>query len=99
MIESTSPLIDALAQGIQVKALMFRRVCREIPVGPLQQRPAANPVPPRIVMKGDRHLDQPLQKLAFRLRGRAPDILQDLVGFKEMGGVEEGQPFKERVAV
>ena len=42
------------------------------------------------MMKGDRDLDQALKKLAFGFRGRPPDILQDFVGFKEMGGVEEG---------
>ena len=41
-------------------------------------------------------LDQPLQELALRLRSLPPDILQDLMGFKELGGVEKSDPVKVR---
>ena len=44
--------------------------------------------------KGHRNLDQPLQKLALRLRSVTPDILQNLMRFKELGGVEEGDAVK-----
>lgn len=50
-------------------------------------------------MKGDRHLDQPLQELAVRLGSGPPDIFQDLVGVKELGGVEERDAVLKSVAV
>lgn len=37
-----------------------------------------------------RHLNQALQELALRRRRRPPDILQNLMRFKELGGVEQG---------
>jgi hypothetical protein len=69
---------------------MHGGIGRQVPASPLQQRSAADVVPGRIMMKGDRDLDEALKKFAFRLRRRPPDILQDFVGFKEMGGVEKG---------
>jgi hypothetical protein len=69
---------------------MVGGIRRQVPACALQERSAADAVPLRIMMKGDRDLDQALKKFAFRLRRGPPDILQDFVGFKEMGGVEKG---------
>jgi hypothetical protein len=44
--------------------------------------------------EGHRNLDQPLQELTLRLRSVTPDILQNLMRFKELGGVEEGDAVK-----
>ena len=90
MVESTSPAVDLLAERIQINPAMPGGIGRQVPASPFQQRSAADAVPRRIMMKGDRDLDQALKKFAFRLRRGPPDILQDFVGFKEMGGVEKG---------
>lgn len=49
------------------------------------------------MMQTDRDLNQPLKELALRFRGRAPDILQDFMSFKEMGGIEQGKSLQEEV--
>jgi hypothetical protein len=97
MVESSAPTIDLESQRIQIDAAMPGGIRRQIPVGAFEQRSAADGVPIRIMMQGDRDLDQALKKLAFGFRRRPPDILQDLVGFKEMGGVEQRKSLEERV--
>ena len=42
-----------------------------------------------MMVKGDGDLDQTLQKLTLPLGRPAPDILQRLMSFKEMGAVKE----------
>ncbi len=42
-----------------------------------------------MVVKRDCNLNQSLKKLALRLGRSAPDILQDFVSFKELGGIKE----------
>src|SRR5215470_12713323 len=42
-----------------------------------------------MMVKGHRDLDQPLQKLALRFGRLPPDILKRLVGFKELGSIEQ----------
>jgi hypothetical protein len=90
LVESISPAIDLLAERIQIHPAMHGGIGRQVPASPFQQRSAANVVPRRIMMKGDCDLDEALKKLAFRLRRRTPDILQDFVGFKEVSSVEKG---------
>jgi hypothetical protein len=99
LIEGCTPSLEAFLQGLQVDAAVFSGIPRKVPPGALQQRPAANLVSARIMMKGDCDLDQPLQELAFRLRSLPPDILKDLVGVKELGGVEQGDAVLKSVAV
>jgi hypothetical protein len=43
-----------------------------------------------MVVEGYRQLDQPLQELFFFRRRYAPDVFQNLVGFKKMALVEKG---------
>jgi hypothetical protein len=88
VFESLPPLINAVVEGGEVKTLVLRGIGGQVSPSALQQRPAAQVIPLRIMMKGNGDLNQPLKKLALRLRSGAPDILQDFVGFKEMGGVE-----------
>ena len=85
-----TPLVNALSKGTQIKATMGCWVGREVPPRPLQHGATAKLVSARIMNEGHRNLDQPLQKLALRLRSVTPDILQNLMRFKELGGVEEG---------
>lgn len=98
LVQSNSPTVDLLAKRIEINPTMPGGIGRQVPASPFQQRSAADAVPRRIMMKGDRDLDEALKKLAFRFRRRPPDILQDFVGFKEMGGVEKGYPLEERVS-
>ena len=97
MVESSAPPIKFVPQRIQIDAAMAGGIRRQIPAGAFEQRSATRLVPPRIMMQGDCNLDQALQKFAFGLRLRPPDILQDFVGFKEMGGVEQRKSLEERV--
>ena len=90
LVESASPAIDLLAERIQINPAMPGGVGCQVPARPFQQRSAADLVARRIMMKGDCDLDEALKKLAFRLRRGPPDIFQDFVGFKEMGGIEKG---------
>jgi hypothetical protein len=98
LVESASPAIDLVAERIQIDTAMPGGIRRQVPASPFQQRSAADAVPRRIMMQGDSDLDQALKKLAFWLRRGPPDILQDFVGFKEMGGVEQIQPLEEWVS-
>lgn len=98
MVESSAPPIEFVPQRIQLDAAMAGGIRREIAAGALEQRSATRTVAPRIMMQGDRDLDETLQKFAFGLRFRPPDILQDFVGFKEMGGIEQPKALIERVA-
>ncbi len=49
-----------------------------------------------MMMQGDGDLDKALQKLALRLGSGTPDILQQLVGFKELGGIKEDKALMEK---
>jgi hypothetical protein len=49
-----------------------------------------------MVVEGDGDLDEALQKLALGLGSGPPDILQDLVGFKELGGIKEDKALAKK---
>jgi hypothetical protein len=95
--ESLPPLIDAMPEGNEIETVMVRGIGSQISPATFQQRPAAHGISLGIMMQGDGDLNQPLKKLALRLRSSPPDILQDFVGFKEMGGVEQAQSLKKEV--
>jgi len=42
-----------------------------------------------MVVQGDGHLDQALEKFAIWLGRGAPDIFENFVRFKELSGIEE----------
>jgi len=42
-----------------------------------------------VVVESNRNLDESLKKFALRLGRSAPDIRQDFVSFKELGGIKE----------
>ena len=53
-----------------------------------------------MVVEGDGDLNQALQKLALGLGSNPPDILQDLVGFKELGCIKEDKALvKETIEI
>jgi hypothetical protein len=52
-----------------------------------------------VVVKCDRHLDESLEKLALRLGGSAPDILEDLVSVEVLTGIEEFDAATKNVSV
>ena len=68
---------------------MLRRVSRQVALGPSQQRTATHHVPARVMVESHSDLNKSLKKLALRLGRGAPDILQNFVGFKELGGIKE----------
>lgn len=73
---------------------------RKIAQPALQQRSAADNVPGGMVVEGDGDLNQALQKLALGLGSNPPDILQDLVGFKELGRIKEDKALvKENIEI
>jgi hypothetical protein len=78
-----------VAKKGQFQSRMPLGIRREVAKATLQQRPATNEVSRRMMVKGNRDLDQTLEKFAFWRVSLPPDILQRLVGFKELGGVEE----------
>lgn len=49
----------------------------------------AGQIPVSVVIQRHRHLNQALQELFFWRWGRAPDVFQNLVGFKKGGPVEQ----------
>jgi hypothetical protein len=93
VVERFPPLVEGMNKRRQIHFLMMRGIGREIAAGALEQRAAAHQVAAGMVVQGDGHLDQALQKLAFRFGGGAPDIFQDLVGFKETVLLEEPKTF------
>jgi hypothetical protein len=97
LVESPAPVVDLLAERIQINPVMLGGIRRQVPAGPFQQGSAADVVPRRIMMKGDRDLDQALKELAFGFRRGAPDILQDFVGFIEPVLFEEPKTFSVRI--
>jgi hypothetical protein len=61
----------------------------QVASGTLKQGAASHGISARMMVEGHRNLDQSLQKPAFGLGRDAPDILQDLVSFKETVLVEK----------
>ncbi len=88
-LERQSPLLDLVAKEGEFQSGMPVRIGREIAQTAQQQRSAAHDVASGMVVKGDGDLDKALQKLALGLGSGSPDILQDFVGFKELGGIKE----------
>ena len=53
-----------------------------------------------MVVEGDGDLNQALQEFALGLRSDPPDILQGLMGFKELGRVKEDEALvKENIEI
>lgn len=96
-VERIAPSVERVEQRSQVQSPVLFGIQRQITPGALQQRPAAHSVPARVMVQGHRNLDQSLQKLAFRFGRGTPDILQDLVRFKETVLIEEPKSFQVRV--
>src|SRR5215475_9893265 len=88
-LQSLAPEFDIISETSEFQPKIPFRIRGEVSESTLEQRPAANDVPLRMMVKGNRDLNKTLQKVAFRCGSHAPDILERLVGFKESGGVKE----------
>src|SRR5215475_4246276 len=88
-LERFAPELNFVSKNCQLESEVELWIWREIADSPLQQRPAADEIPLRMMVKGDSDLDQTLQKLTLRFGCPAPDILQRLMGFKELGAVKK----------
>ena len=62
-----------------------------------QQRPSASHIPRRVMMKRDRNLNEPLQKLLFTPVRFPPHIFPNFMGFVEFLVIE--QPNSATVSV
>jgi hypothetical protein len=68
---------------------VFFGIALQIPRAALEQGTCADEISGRVMMEGDRDLNQSLQKF-FLFRGcRTPDVFPDFVGVEEVGAVEE----------
>jgi hypothetical protein len=76
---------------------MARRIARQIALSARQQRFAAHEVSTRMMVECHRDLNESLKKLSFGLGRCAPDILEDLVSFEVLTGIEELDAMKKIV--
>ena len=83
------PAVERQQKQRKVDTAEVRRIPRQIARRAFEQGLGANMVAGRMVMKGDGHLDQPLNK-SFFLGGidGTPHVLPDLVSFKKLSVVE-----------
>jgi hypothetical protein len=88
-IESFDPLHHRLSQGLKLQAAEFRRIASEIAQCTRQQRTSAYRVLFRMMMKGDRRLNQGLEEFSFRLRRVSPSVFEDFVTFEKFRPIEE----------
>ncbi len=65
------------------------RILREIAKGAPQYRARPRRIPISMVVQRYRHLNQSLQKLLLRQGRRPPDVLERLMGLKEIGAVKQ----------
>jgi hypothetical protein len=70
---------------------MFFGIALQIPRAALEQGACADKIPSRVMMEGNRDLNQSLQELLFFRRRRAPNVFPDLVCVEEFRAVEEVQ--------
>jgi hypothetical protein len=65
-------------------------IAREIPPCTREQRFATSQIAARMMMKGHRHLNEPLKELPIGRRRCTPDVLEHLMGVEVVGRVEQG---------
>jgi hypothetical protein len=68
---------------------VFFGVALQIPRAAFEQGSCADEIPSRVMMEGNRDLNQSLQKSFLFRRCRAPNVFPDLVGVEEAGTVKE----------
>jgi len=95
MVERVAPLVDSPEEGRQVQSPMLVGIQGQVAPSALEQGAASHRIPARMMVQRHRNLDQSLQKPALWLGREAPDILQDLVCFKEVGSVEKRDPMAD----
>jgi len=80
-----------MPQAVQVKVRERRLRASKIAQPAIQHRPCAAKIPPRLVMKRDRKLDQSLKMLTRRIRGGpfTPQVLERFVRLEELAVIEQ----------
>jgi hypothetical protein len=68
---------------------MFFRIALQIPSASIEQGTCADEIPRRVVMEGDRDLNQSLQELLLFRQCGAPNVFPDLVCVEEAAAVEQ----------
>src|ERR1700682_2713945 len=68
---------------------MFFGIALQIPRAALEQGACAHKIPSRVMMEGNRDLNQSLQELLFFRGRRAPNIFPDLVCVEEATAVKQ----------
>jgi hypothetical protein len=95
-LQRQAPLLNSVTKEGEIQSGMPIRIRREIAQPALQQGSAADNVPGGMMVESDGDLNQALQKFALGRGSGSPDILQDLVGFKELGGIKEDKAFAKK---
>src|ERR1700722_8392399 len=93
------PALQRFEQRTQTDSAKICRARRQILVGALQQRVSANEIPRRMMMKGNRSLDQPLQKSLLQAVRFPPYIFPNFMGVVELAGVEKPDAFTIAVRI
>jgi len=84
-----APLCQGTQKRSQLNPFRVLRMTRQVPHGALHHRAHADNIPSRVMVKGHRHLHQPLQELLFSSGRGAPDVFQNLVGLEELSAIEQ----------
>ncbi len=87
--ERDPPLGQRLQQRVYTDSTELRRAGGEILATSPHQRISTREIPLRMMMKGDRSLNESLQKLFFQSLGFAPNVFPHFVGIIELARVEE----------
>ena len=86
--QRSGPALRRCPKGAQGDAVVNPGKMGQTPQSRLEQRACAARIAPRIVVKGCRDLDDPLQEVFLRLGRAQPDLFPSLVGIEKAAGVK-----------